>query len=192
MQEDRPDAVLLDLHLATVQGDALLEFIRESDQHLPVVILSSKNNPDDITRLGELGANGFIRKPFETDDLLVVIEQIMADLATVSTDASQPDELEEDETRSSEEDTPSLDITPGAGIHDLRQQPAISPLEQTTAAPPRRRRTHQKHEQGRSRSTRLRKLRNYVLAVVFFILLGFVLYIMREGLNAGFLGITIN
>ena len=211
LQEDRPDVVLLDLHLPTVHGDALLEFIRESDPHLPVVILSSKNNPNDIARLGELGANGFLRKPFETDALLVVIEQIMADLVTVSTAASQlgefedseirsiavstgaaqPDQSEDSEIRSTKNDLPSK-ISPGAGVYDLKRQPSTSPLDPAKTTAPRKRRTRQKGQGRTRRSTRLRTLRNYVLIMVFFILLSVLLYVMREGLSAGFLGITIN
>ena len=56
-----------------MQGEALLDFIRESDRRLPVVIISADTKPNEMARLGELGASGFIRKPFETDDLLVVL-----------------------------------------------------------------------------------------------------------------------
>ena len=132
----------------------------------------------------------------KTDDLTVVLEQVMADVDTVSADRSEPDEFEDDETKSTK-DNHFPDISPGAGVHDLNQQPRISPLEQTP--PPRRRRTRQKHERGRGHGrgraawgTRLRKLRNYTLAVAFFILMAFLLFIMREGFSAGLFGITFN
>ena len=189
LQEDRPDAVLLDLHLPTVQGEALLEFIRESDRGLPIVIISAEAKPGQMARLGELGASGFIRKPFETDDLLVVLEQVLIDLATVSVEAPQSDieNIEGDDPKEQIKTELGPNITPGAG--------ASSPLERTpaTAAPaPRRRRSNKKR--GRTlRGTRIRRLRNYALMMVFFVLIASLLYAMREGISGGFLaGMTIN
>lgn len=83
IEENLPDAILLDLHLPTVQGEALLEFIRQTHATLPVVIISTDISPPEMTRLSQLGASGFIRKPFETDDLFLVLEQVLTDISTL-------------------------------------------------------------------------------------------------------------
>ena len=69
IQSASPDAILLDLHLPTVRGETLLEFIRKMDRDLPVIIVSSEIGPEEVERLGQLGASGFVRKPLDTYDI---------------------------------------------------------------------------------------------------------------------------
>ena len=196
LQEDRPDAVLLDLHLPTVQGEALLEFIRETDRNLPIVILSAEAKPGEMTRLGELGASGFIRKPFETDDLLVVLEQVLVDLAILSEETSQSSSPDSEEEKDPIDAELGPDIVPGAGVFDLQRQRTSSPLETpaVTATTTTRRRRGRSKKRGRAlRGTRMRRLRNYALMMVFFVLIASLIYAMREGLNVSYLaGITFN
>ena len=56
IHETPPDIVLLDLYLPTVQGEALLEFIKDLNLNLPVVIVSSEIDPGKMAQLGQLGA----------------------------------------------------------------------------------------------------------------------------------------
>lgn len=60
-----PDIVLLDLNLPRKSGiDVLCELDNESDlSALPVVILSSSRDADDIRRAYECGANAYLTKP---------------------------------------------------------------------------------------------------------------------------------
>ena len=62
-----PDLVLLDLHLPKVDGFEVLRRIRSHEpiQHTPVVVLSSTNDPAEILRCYELGANSFVRKTMD-------------------------------------------------------------------------------------------------------------------------------
>ncbi len=59
LQEGVPDLVLLNLHLPTVQGEALLEFVQELNADLPVVIVSADIDAQKMEHLGKLGAKGF-------------------------------------------------------------------------------------------------------------------------------------
>ena len=74
LEESHPDIVLLDLDLPTVHGTALLEFIRESHQDLPVVIASADVDSGTLDRLSALGANGFVRKPFDPEKLVGIVK----------------------------------------------------------------------------------------------------------------------
>lgn len=61
----RPRLVLLDLKLQKRSGFEVLAWIRQHPElkHLPVVILSSSTEPNDLQRAYELGANGYLEKP---------------------------------------------------------------------------------------------------------------------------------
>ena len=66
-----PGLVLLDLNLPYWSGFEVLAWIRQQSQHrrLPVLIFSSSNRPDDISRAYDAGANGYVVKPNALSDL---------------------------------------------------------------------------------------------------------------------------
>jgi two-component system, OmpR family, KDP operon response regulator KdpE len=66
----KPDLIILDLGLPDIQGLDLLRTIRERDESVPVVVLSSRS--DEAAKVDALdhGANDYVTKPFGMDELL--------------------------------------------------------------------------------------------------------------------------
>ena len=65
-----PSLVLLDLKLPHITGLDVLKWVRqEAGLSIPVVILSSSENEDDIATAYELGANAYLVKPSDTSEL---------------------------------------------------------------------------------------------------------------------------
>jgi two-component system response regulator len=64
-----PQLVLLDLDLPRVDGIDVLRRIRADARTrlLPVVVISGSDQPDDLTRSLEAGANSFVRKPHDPE-----------------------------------------------------------------------------------------------------------------------------
>ncbi len=78
--EKKPDLILLNLVLPAGGGEAVLTNLRKSSEtaSLPVFLMSSllsAKNLEDKSR--ELGAQGFIAKPIEPQDLLFIIESVV-------------------------------------------------------------------------------------------------------------------
>ncbi|HEY3755834.1 MAG TPA: response regulator [Opitutaceae bacterium] len=67
-----PSLVLLDLKLPHVLGLDVLKWIRLRPelQNLPVIVLTSSGERSDLDRAYRLGANAFMVKPSDADDLL--------------------------------------------------------------------------------------------------------------------------
>jgi two-component system response regulator len=63
----RPQVILLDLNLPRISGLDVLRKIRADDRTsaLPVVVLTSSKEEEDLIRSYALGANGYVRKPVE-------------------------------------------------------------------------------------------------------------------------------
>jgi CheY-like chemotaxis protein len=79
-QHQQPDAILLDLMMPIMDGFAALQALREDDrtQNIPVVVLSTVSKEMMEERCYELGARAVLRKPFDTDELLVRLEAALA------------------------------------------------------------------------------------------------------------------
>lgn len=65
------DLVLLDLGLPRKDGHEVLEALRDGMglEALPVVVVSSSGNPEDVRRAYEAGANGYVQKPAGVEGL---------------------------------------------------------------------------------------------------------------------------
>jgi chemotaxis family two-component system response regulator Rcp1 len=74
----RPDLILLDLNLPRRDGREVLAEIKDDAdlKHIPVVVLTTSNDEQDILRSYNLHANCFITKPVRLEDFLKVVRSI--------------------------------------------------------------------------------------------------------------------
>ena len=71
------DLVVLDLMLPGMSGYAICESMRDSGYDIPVLILSARNQSEDRTRGFNVGANQYLTKPFDLDELLSRIKNLL-------------------------------------------------------------------------------------------------------------------
>ena len=62
---NRPDAVILDMHLPDTTGDQLLAKFRALDSSLSIVMLSGDGEDDIARQMIEAGAMQYLSKPFD-------------------------------------------------------------------------------------------------------------------------------
>lgn len=70
-----PDVVLLDMMLPDGLGESVLRALRADGRtrHVPVIVVSSRTNPDVVGRMMDLGADGYLTKPFDIGDILKIL-----------------------------------------------------------------------------------------------------------------------
>jgi DNA-binding response OmpR family regulator len=74
LHDDRPDALLLDVHLPNVNGlDVLAQIRADADINDLIVIMTSGLNLE--AECLHSGANGFLLKPYMPDELLGILKQ---------------------------------------------------------------------------------------------------------------------
>jgi len=72
-----PDLILLDLHMTGMGGIETLKAIREAGLECRVVILTVSDNADDLVAAIRAGADGYLIKDMEPEDLLNAIDQAL-------------------------------------------------------------------------------------------------------------------
>jgi CheY-like chemotaxis protein len=77
-QSPRPGLILLDLNMPKKDGREALNEIKSDPalQHIPVVVLTTSKQEEDILRSYELHANSYITKPVTFEGLVQVIKAI--------------------------------------------------------------------------------------------------------------------
>lgn len=75
---DTPQMILLDLKLPKVNGLEVLKTIRDDERThlLPVIILTSSKEQQDLLDGYSLGANSYIRKPVDFDQFTEAVRQL--------------------------------------------------------------------------------------------------------------------
>ena len=81
------DLILLDLMIPGLTGEELISHIRSSSQ-VPVIVLSAKTALEDKVRLLSTGADDYLTKPFELEELLARIQVQLRHKAAGSSPAS--------------------------------------------------------------------------------------------------------
>ena len=72
-----PDLILLDLHMTGMGGIETLKAIRDADLECRVMILTVSDNADDLVAAIRSGADGYLLKDMEPEDLLAAIDEAL-------------------------------------------------------------------------------------------------------------------
>lgn len=77
IERETPAAVILDLMLPGMTGEELLARIKEIDEGISVIISSAKDDVHTRVELLRAGADDYVVKPFDTEELLARLEAVL-------------------------------------------------------------------------------------------------------------------
>ncbi|PQO37242.1 DNA-binding response regulator [Bremerella cremea] len=72
------DLVILDLMLPGMSGYAVCETLRSNGEDMPILILSARTLSEDRTRGFDVGADQYMMKPFDLDEFLSRVKNLLA------------------------------------------------------------------------------------------------------------------
>ncbi|XCF07665.1 response regulator [Tamlana crocina] len=92
-----PDIVVCDIMMPEVDGYGVLEALSKNDRtkHIPFIFLSAKTERKDVRKGMDLGADDYITKPFEEEELTSAIESRLAKAAILKEKSEEQQETEE-------------------------------------------------------------------------------------------------
>ena len=76
-KKDRFDLIVLDVRLPTIDGFEVCQRLRSEGDLTPILMLTAKNQPDDVVYGLKLGADDYVTKPFDLAELLARVEGLL-------------------------------------------------------------------------------------------------------------------
>ena len=75
--EENIDLILMDRSLPNIDGGLYVEMLRSKNINIPVIFVSAKDAPSDIKEGFLIGADDYITKPFNMDELVLRIKAVL-------------------------------------------------------------------------------------------------------------------
>ena len=82
----QPALILLDLKMPRMTGMELLAIVKadETLQHIPIVLMSSSQQEQDLSAAYRLGVNAYVRKPLEVNEFIGAVRHVVVFWASLN------------------------------------------------------------------------------------------------------------
>jgi two-component system, OmpR family, alkaline phosphatase synthesis response regulator PhoP len=80
-RKEKPDLILLDFMLPKMEGGQICRMLKFDDAYksIPIIILTARSQKQDEEFASEVGANAYLKKPFEPEILLGKIKELLGE-----------------------------------------------------------------------------------------------------------------
>jgi len=85
LKKEKPDLIIIDLQLADIKGETICMEARKTYNDLPIIILTGDKSPSSIISCLNSGADDYVTKPFNAEELLA---RVNARLRSVNTNSN--------------------------------------------------------------------------------------------------------
>lgn len=73
----KPDVLIADVMMPQMDGFEMVTKIRQTDKNIPILFLTARSAIKDVVNGFELGANDYLKKPFNMQELIVRIKSLV-------------------------------------------------------------------------------------------------------------------
>jgi CheY-like chemotaxis protein len=76
---EKPDLIILDIMLPKIDGYRLCRMLKFDEKYkkIPVIVLTAKSEDSDMEQAKKMGADAFLTKPFNGEDLKQTIQSLL-------------------------------------------------------------------------------------------------------------------
>ncbi len=89
IQEENIDLILMDRNLPDIDGSLYVEMLRSKNINIPVIFISAKDSSEDIKNGFLIGADDYVTKPFNMEELVLRIKAVLKRSNTESVEVAQ-------------------------------------------------------------------------------------------------------
>ena len=74
------DLILMDIRLPIFSGFWFCDAFKHKPEtrHIPIIVVSSLSSPEDVKKAYQVGAAAFLKKPFQSSELLEAVQKAIA------------------------------------------------------------------------------------------------------------------
>ncbi len=72
-----PDIIIADVMMPKIDGFEMVQLIRQSDEDIPILMLSARSSVNDVVKGFETGCNDYLKKPFGMNELIVRVKALL-------------------------------------------------------------------------------------------------------------------
>ena len=83
-KDTNPDAILLDMRMPNINGVNVVQKLRDDDVETPVAMLTTSNEEQDLIASLRNGAQGYLLKDMEPDELVNALNEIVSGKTVVA------------------------------------------------------------------------------------------------------------
>ena len=78
-KKENPDLIILDLMLPKMNGYTVCGLLKRDAKfsHIPIIMLTARAQESDRKQGKEAGADAYVKKPFKSEDLLQIIQELL-------------------------------------------------------------------------------------------------------------------
>jgi len=76
--EERPDLVITDMRMPKMNGDAMIQALREAGHNIPVILTTFHGSESTAIAAFRAGATDYLIKPFTVDEMMKAVERALA------------------------------------------------------------------------------------------------------------------
>ena len=79
LRRRKPDLAIVDMAMPQMSGSELIKIVRRDPElyDVPILVLTARRSAEDEAIARQAGANGYLRKPFEPERLVSMVNQIL-------------------------------------------------------------------------------------------------------------------
>jgi two-component system alkaline phosphatase synthesis response regulator PhoP len=77
VQEEYFDLIIMDIMIPEIDGFSVTQNIRLSNNEVPILILSARNNSEDRIKGLKKGADDYLTKPFNLEELMIRVQKLI-------------------------------------------------------------------------------------------------------------------
>lgn len=87
--QEKPDVVVSDVMMPNMDGFELVSKIRQTNKTTPILLLTARSATKDVVNGFETGANDYLKKPFNMQELIVRIKALVGRIQPESVDKNR-------------------------------------------------------------------------------------------------------